>query len=35
VDVVLIITNLVGPGPLLKIGAGGHLIEATIPENGA
>jgi hypothetical protein len=34
-DVVLVIADLIGPGPLLKVGAGGHLIEATIPENSA
>jgi hypothetical protein len=34
-DVVLIVANLVGPGPLLQISGRAHLVEASIPKNGA
>lgn len=33
VDVILIVANLVCPGPFLEISARGHVVEATIPED--
>jgi hypothetical protein len=33
VDVVLIVSNLVSPRPLVEIGRGAHVIEAAIPED--
>jgi hypothetical protein len=32
-DVVLVVSNLVSPGPLVEIGRGAHVIEAAIPED--
>ncbi len=34
-DVVLVGTDLVGPGPFVEVSGGGKLVEAAVPENGA
>lgn len=34
-DIVLVGTDLVGPGPFVEVGGGGELVEAAVPEDGA
>jgi hypothetical protein len=35
VDVVLVRSDLVGPGPFVEVGGGSEVIEATVPQDGA